>query len=70
MAHNYLLQVSTGTEYDVTKHKIVPVNSAAPVKIESELMSAEVNVRIQVCNPHLELCPPSFEAITQIRTSC
>lgn len=49
MAHNYILQVTTGTQYDVTTHKIVPVNAASPVKIESELLEAEVNVRIQVC---------------------
>jgi hypothetical protein len=48
MAHNYILQVTTGTEYDITKHKIVPVNSATPVKIESKLLQADVNVRIQV----------------------
>jgi hypothetical protein len=50
MAHNYILQVTTGTEYDITKHKIVPVNSPKTTRIESEDVTVELNVRIQVCD--------------------
>ena len=48
MAHNYVLQVTAGSEYDITKHRIVPVNSATPIRIENEHISVSLNVRIQV----------------------
>ena len=54
MAHNYILQVTAGSEYDITKHQIVPVNHAKPTTIHSEHISVDLNVRIQV----LLLCPP------------
>ncbi|KAG0645452.1 hypothetical protein D0Z07_8624 [Hyphodiscus hymeniophilus] len=47
MAHNYVLQVTAGSEYDVNTHKIVPVNTSTPVSIDSELMSVDLNVRVQ-----------------------
>jgi hypothetical protein len=58
MAHNYILQVTAGSEYDITKHKIVPVNHATPVTIESEHISVDLNVRIQACSHHS--FPPSI----------
>lgn len=48
MAHNYILQVTAGSEYDIKTHKVVPVNSATPVSIDSDLVSVDLNVRIQV----------------------
>ena len=48
MAHNYILQVTAGSEYDITKHQIVPVNHAKPTTIHSEHISVDLNVRIQV----------------------
>jgi hypothetical protein len=48
MAHNYILQVTAGSEYDITKHKIVSVNHAKPTTIHSESISVDLNVRIQV----------------------
>ncbi|RDW87391.1 hypothetical protein BP5796_03085 [Coleophoma crateriformis] len=47
MAHNYILQVTTGSEYDIKKHHIVPVNSPKAVSIDTEHISVDVNVRIQ-----------------------
>ncbi|KAH8816492.1 hypothetical protein F5884DRAFT_725640 [Xylogone sp. PMI_703] len=47
MAHNYILQVTAGHEYDTKTHKIVPVNQPSPVSISSDLIDADVNVRIQ-----------------------
>ncbi|KAF4630678.1 hypothetical protein G7Y89_g7456 [Cudoniella acicularis] len=47
MAHNYILQVTAGSEYDITQHQIVPVNHSKPITIESEHMSVDLNVRIQ-----------------------
>ncbi|KAH8650518.1 hypothetical protein BGZ60DRAFT_389160 [Tricladium varicosporioides] len=47
MAHNYILQVTAGSEYDITKHQIVPVNEPEPITIDSEHMSVDLNVRIQ-----------------------
>ncbi|CZR56038.1 uncharacterized protein PAC_05926 [Phialocephala subalpina] len=46
MAHNYILQVTAGSEYDITKHQIVPVNTATPITIDSEHISVSLNVRI------------------------
>ena len=48
MAEQYILQVTAGSGYDVKTHTVVPVNTAAPVRMESELMSVELNVRVQV----------------------
>jgi hypothetical protein len=48
MAHNYILQVTAGPEYDIKTHTVVPVNSATPVSIDSDLVSVDLNVRIQV----------------------
>lgn len=48
MAHNYTLCVTAGSEYDPKSHKIVPVNTPAPVSIQSELIDVDLNVRIQV----------------------
>jgi len=47
MAHNYILQVTAGSEYDITKHQIVHVNHANPTTIHSEHLSVDLNVRIQ-----------------------
>ena len=47
MAQNYILQVTAGSEYDVRKHQIVPVNQPTPITIDSEHMSVDLNVRIQ-----------------------
>lgn len=57
MANNYILQVTAGSEYDVKTHKIVPVNTATPVSIDTDLMSVDLNVRIQVRLP-LHSSPP------------
>lgn len=46
MAHNYILQVTAGSEYDITKHQIVPVNTPTPITIDSEHISVSLNVRI------------------------
>jgi hypothetical protein len=48
MAHNYTLRVTAGSEYDPDSHKIVPVNTSAPVSIQSDLIDVDLNVRIQV----------------------
>ncbi|KAE8449489.1 hypothetical protein EG329_008097 [Mollisiaceae sp. DMI_Dod_QoI] len=47
MAHNYILQVTAGTDYDISKHQIVPVNTPTKITVESELISVDLNVRIQ-----------------------
>ncbi|CAG8971436.1 hypothetical protein HYALB_00002019 [Hymenoscyphus albidus] len=47
MAHNYILRVTAGSEYDIAKHQIVPVNKAESITIESEHISVSLNVRIQ-----------------------
>ncbi|POS82799.1 hypothetical protein EPUL_005850 [Erysiphe pulchra] len=47
MAEKYLLQVTAGPSYDLTQHQVVPVNSPKPLAIESELISVDLNVRIQ-----------------------
>lgn len=51
MAHNYTLRVTAGSAYDPKSHRIVPVNTPAPLSIESHLIKLDLNVRIQVCQP-------------------
>ena len=63
MAHNYILQVTAGSEYDVKTHTVVPVNSPTAVSIDSELMSVDLNVRIQVC-------PLLLPSLTQPKSLC
>ncbi|KAL3421086.1 DUF1769 domain-containing protein [Phlyctema vagabunda] len=47
MAHNYVLRVTAGSEYDLKNHQVVPVNSPQVVSIESQHMSIDLNVRVQ-----------------------
>ncbi|TQS39122.1 hypothetical protein Golomagni_00357 [Golovinomyces magnicellulatus] len=47
MAENYLLQVTAGPSYDCSRHQVVPVNSPKTISIESDFISADLNVRIQ-----------------------
>ncbi|KAH7379714.1 hypothetical protein BKA64DRAFT_749889 [Cadophora sp. MPI-SDFR-AT-0126] len=47
MAHNYVLQVTAGSEYDIKTHKIVPVNQSTPITIDSEHINVDLNVRVQ-----------------------
>ncbi|RDL33578.1 Uncharacterized protein BP5553_07946 [Venustampulla echinocandica] len=47
MAHNYILQVTAGSDYDPLSHKVVPVNESQHITIESEHLHADLNVRIQ-----------------------
>ena len=58
MAHNYILQVTAGSKYDITKHQIVQVNHANPTTIHSEHISVDLNVRIQVRLPSPSNGPP------------
>lgn len=47
MADKYILRVTAGPTYDLADHTEVPVNSPTPVKISTEHMDVELNVRIQ-----------------------
>lgn len=47
MADKYILRVTAGPTYDIEDHTEVPVNAPTPVKISSERMDIELNVRIQ-----------------------
>lgn len=47
MADKYTLRITAGPSYDLADHVEVPVNKATPVKIGTELMDVELNVRIQ-----------------------
>lgn len=57
MAHNYILQVTAGPEYDIKTHQVVPVNSSTPVSIDSDLVRVDLNVRIQVTALFLYIKP-------------
>ncbi|KUJ18727.1 DUF1769-domain-containing protein [Mollisia scopiformis] len=46
MAHNYILQVTAGSSYDIKHHQIVPVNQPTPITITSPHLIASLNVRI------------------------
>lgn len=47
MRDNYILRVTAGSNYNLQEQVEVPVNTAAPVKISTEHMDIELNVRIQ-----------------------
>lgn len=47
MAEKYIVRVTAGCSYDVDEHVVVPVNTAEPVRLSSEFMDAELNVRVQ-----------------------
>lgn len=47
MADKYILRVTAGPTYNLDDHTEVPVNSADPIKITTEHMDLELNVRIQ-----------------------
>jgi len=47
MADKYVLRVTAGSTYDLSQHVEVPVNKATPVKVSSEHMDVELNVRVQ-----------------------
>ncbi|PQE18003.1 f-box domain containing protein [Rutstroemia sp. NJR-2017a BVV2] len=47
MAENYILRVTAGSDYDVSKHQVVPVNQPQTIKIDNDLCTVDLNVRIQ-----------------------
>ncbi|KAK3385413.1 hypothetical protein B0H63DRAFT_472883 [Podospora didyma] len=47
MADKYIIRVTAGSTYDLDEHVDVPVNKAAPVKIDNDHMNIELNVRVQ-----------------------
>jgi hypothetical protein len=47
MAEKYIIRVTAGPEYDVDTHQVVPVNSAETLKVTSDRMDVELNVRVQ-----------------------
>ncbi|KAI1100306.1 DUF1769-domain-containing protein [Jackrogersella minutella] len=47
MAEKYIIRVTAGSDYDLDRHVVVPVNTHEPVKIGSDLIDAELNVRVQ-----------------------
>ncbi|KAI0828103.1 DUF1769-domain-containing protein [Hypoxylon sp. FL0890] len=47
MAEKYIIRVTAGPDYDLDRHVVVPVNSHEPVNIGSDLVDAELNVRVQ-----------------------
>lgn len=48
MADKYILQVTAGTSYDTSTHKVVAVNTAEPLTLSNEHMDLKLNVRVQV----------------------
>ncbi|KAI0994973.1 hypothetical protein K3495_g13208 [Podosphaera aphanis] len=61
MAEKYLLQVTAGSSYDPADHQIVPVNVAEPITIDTEHITADLNVRIKSYRG-LPLSSPSSSA--------
>ncbi|KLU81053.1 hypothetical protein MAPG_00148 [Magnaporthiopsis poae ATCC 64411] len=47
MAHNYIIRVTAGTVRDVKEHAVVPVNTADPLHITSDLIDARLSVRVK-----------------------
>jgi hypothetical protein len=46
MADKYIIRVTAGPDYDLASHVEVPVNSPEPVHIASDLIEADLNVRV------------------------
>ncbi|KAI0184231.1 hypothetical protein EV127DRAFT_464586 [Xylaria flabelliformis] len=47
MAEKYIIRVTTGSDYNIDNHVVVPVNSHETVKLSNDLIDAEINVRVQ-----------------------
>lgn len=47
MTDRYILRITAGSSYDPATHQVVAVNSATPLTINSKLLEARLNVRIQ-----------------------
>lgn len=47
MSDKYILRITAGPTYNLDDHTEVPVNSPTPVKVSTELMDIDLNVRIQ-----------------------
>jgi hypothetical protein len=65
MADKYVIRVTAGPGYDLASHVEVPVNSATPVHVASDLIEADVNVRVQNYRGlprHAPSTSPYFEA--------
>lgn len=60
----YILRVTAGATYDVSKQQPVPVNSEKPVDISSDLIDARLHMRIKDYRGTLTY--PSYPA----NTSC
>lgn len=56
MADKYILQVTAGTSYDASTHKVVAVNTAEPLRLSSNHMDLKLNVRVQVRHKYFFLC--------------
>ncbi|KAK3985298.1 putative f-box domain protein [Cladorrhinum sp. PSN332] len=46
-ADKYIIRVTAGPDYDMDSHTEVAVNSPTPLKISTDLMDMELNVRVQ-----------------------
>lgn len=58
----YRLKVTAGTQYDPATHQIVPVNRDETVRIDNDLATVSLGVRIQDYNGTLPSSCPSTEA--------
>ncbi|KAI1122488.1 hypothetical protein F5Y10DRAFT_74999 [Nemania abortiva] len=47
MADKYIIRVTAGSDYNIDKHVVVPVNSHETVSVSNDLIDAEINVRVQ-----------------------
>ncbi|KAI1366044.1 hypothetical protein F5Y08DRAFT_158866 [Xylaria arbuscula] len=50
MADKYIIRVTAGSDYNIDNHVLVPVNCHETVKINNDLIEAEINVRVQNYN--------------------
>lgn len=65
MAHNYILKVTAGPDYDPSTHQQVNVNQATPMHIGGKHADVQLNVRIQVCSLYPRPLYPSIYATSQ-----
>ncbi|KAI1153658.1 hypothetical protein F4825DRAFT_414120 [Nemania diffusa] len=47
MADKYILRVTAGSDYNIDHHVVVPVNAPETVRVSTDLIDAELNVRVR-----------------------
>ena len=66
----YSLRVTAGSTYDRTQHTTVPVNTEKPLHIESDLIDAQVRMRIKDYRGTFQTIPHIHSRKQYLTNSC